>query len=118
MSAETELRALLLAAPAVAALVGTRISADRIEQGAARPFVMFSRAATTPFATIDGALLVSQVQLEVQCWADTRAGADAVALAVAAAVRGTGLHAVTAQSAAYDPELDLEAATLSVDWWD
>ena len=118
MSAETDLRTLLLATTAVTALVGTRVAADRIEQGSTRPFVVFSRTGTTPYETIDKQLLASQVALDVQCWADTRAQADAVANAVAAAVRGTPTQMVLQRSSAYDSELDLEATMLSVEWWE
>ena len=117
MSAETELRALLLAATAVTALIGNRIASDRIEQGTARPFVMFTRTATTPYVTIDGQVLASQAQLEIQCWADSRAQADAVGEAVTAAIRASTTQTVTGQSAAYDGELDLESTLLTVEWW-
>ena len=117
MSAESDLRALLIAAPAVTTLVGQRISADRIEQGTARPFVMFTRTATTPYVTIDGQVLASQAQLDIQCWADSRAQADAVGAAVTAAIRATTTQTVTGQSAAYDGELDLESTLLTVEWW-
>ena len=57
MSAVTDLRALLLADTAVAALVGTRISADRITQGSGRPFIVFGRTATVREKTLDGTVV-------------------------------------------------------------
>lgn len=118
MSAETALRAALLADAAVAALVSTRIAADRIEQGAVRPFVVFTRTASTPYGSIDGTVHKTQVTLDVQCWADTRISADAVADAVTAAVRGVVTQAVTGRASGYDGELDLEASILTVEWWE
>jgi len=118
MSAETSLRALLLAAPAVTALISGRIASDRIEQGTPRPFVMFTRTGTTPYTTIDGQVMAVQAQLEIQCWADSRAQADAVALAVTNAIRATTTQTVSGQSAAYDGELDLESTLLTVEWWE
>lgn len=118
MSAETDFRAALIADGAVSALVGTRIATDRIEQGAARPFVVFSRAATLPITDVAGTLLISQVTLDVQCWADTRLQADAVADAVSDAVRSITTQQVTERSSVYDADLDMEGVQLTVEWWD
>ena len=117
MSAETDLRALLLTVPAVTALIGSRIASDRIEQGTARPFVMYTRTGTVPYTTIDGQVMATQALIEIQCWADSRAQADAVAEAVTTAIRATTTQTVTGQSAAYDGELDLESTLLTVEWW-
>lgn len=117
MSAETDLRALLLSTTAVTNLIGTRIASDRIEQGTARPFVMFTRTGTVPYTTIDGQVLATQALLEIQCWADSRAQADAVGEAVTAAIRGTTTQTVSGQAAAYDGDLDLESTLLTVEWW-
>jgi len=46
MTAATDLRALLVADGALSALVGTRIRANRAEQGDTRPFVVFTRVDT------------------------------------------------------------------------
>jgi hypothetical protein len=118
MSAETDLRALLVASAGVTALVGTRIAADRMEQGSARPFVVFARSASEPLQCLDGSVLKTLVTLDVQCWADTRASAEAVADAVTAAVRGVLTQTVPARAALFEPELDLEASVLTVQWWE
>jgi hypothetical protein len=116
MSFESDLRTLLLAAPAVTALVSTRIAADRIEQGAIRPFIVFTRSATERSQTLNGGVESVRATFDVQCWADTRQAADAVADAVVAALVAANQVVIT-QDAAYDAELDLEASVLSVDWW-
>lgn len=118
MSAETELRALLVADSAVAALVATRVSADRAEQGAAMPFVVFARAATQPVQYLDGSVPISQVNLDVQCWAKTRAGADALADAVTSAIRGVPPQSVPGRAGVYDSDLDAHGTLLNVNWWD
>ena len=118
MSAETDLRALLVGNAGVAGLVGTRVAADRIEQTAGRPFVVFSRTGSEPQLCLDGAVLKTRVTLDVQAWADTRASASAVADAVIAAVRGATSQTVVDMSSAYDADLDLEAALLTVQWWE
>jgi len=116
MSFESDLHALLLASPAVTALVGNRIAADRIEQGAARPFVIYTRSATDRTRTLAGGLVSARATFDVQCWADTRLAAEAVAEAVTGAIEAAS-QVVNTQESAYDGDLDLEAAMLSVDWW-
>lgn len=118
MSAETALRALLVADSAVAALVSGRIAADRIDQDKARPFIVYSRTASLPFTTIEGTVLATQVSIDVECWADTRLGADSVADAVTAAVRGVPTQTVQGRSSGYEPNLDLELVVLNVEWWE
>lgn len=117
MSAEADLRALLVAAPAVTDLVGQRIAADRIEQGSARPFVVFTRTATERSKGLDGSVHGVLVTFDLQCWADTRLAANAVADAVQATVE-QAYHTVENRSSGYDPELDLECTPLIVQWWE
>lgn len=116
MSAETELYALLSGAAPVIALAGSRISADRIEQGTARPFIVFSRVGTEAFGGLSGEIFDTRVTLEVQAWADTRAQAESLADAINAAIVAAD-HFVTGRSSGYDGELDLEATILTVEWW-
>lgn len=117
MSAETDLRALLLAAPAVTTLVAQRIAADRIEQGAARPFVVFTRTGTERTKGLDGTAHGVQVTFSLQCWADTRLAAEATADAVEAVLEAA-FHTVADRNTGYDPDLDLEAATFVIQWWE
>lgn len=116
MSFESDLQALLLAAPGVTALVGTRIVADRVEQGAARPFIIYTRSGTERTRTLDGGLASVRATFDVQCWADSRLTAEAVAAAVTAAMESAGQD-ITTQESAFDGDLDLEAAFITVDWW-
>lgn len=117
MSAESDLRTLLLAAPAVTALVGSRIAADRIEQGSARPFIVFTRSATERTKGLDGTVHGVLVTIELQCWADTRAAAEAVAEVVQSTIE-QAFHTVEGRSSGYDAELDLECAPLIIQWWE
>lgn len=117
MSAEIELRALLIAAPAVTTLVSQRIAVDRIEQGSARPFVVFTRTGTERTKGLDGTVHAVLITFSLQCWADTSAAAEAVADAVEGVLEAA-FHTVADRNTAYDPELDLEAATFVVQWWE
>lgn len=118
MSAETDLRALLVADAPTAALVGTRVASDRMEQAAARPFIVFARSGSLPQQCLDGAVLKTLVTFDVQAWADTRLSADAVADAVTAAVRGVTSQTIVDRTSNYDSDLDLEASILTVQWWE
>lgn len=116
MSAITDLRALLAADTAVAALVGTRISADRAEQGTALPMIVFS-GQCEPLLTLAGPTGVGLWTFEIQCWATTRASAEAVADAVAAACDGAHQY-VQSRAPGFDQDTDLECAIVTVQWWD
>lgn len=116
MSASTDLRALLAGNAGVAALVGTRISSDRMEQGGALPAIVFSGQAD-PVLTLAGTATDTPWTFEVQCWATTRASAEAVADAVQTACNAAH-QTVTGRAGGYDGDLDLEVAILTVSWWD
>lgn len=122
MNAETEFRAACVdtgtaSGAALYALVNTKVAADRIEQGTARPFVVFTRVDTERFYGLEGTLHGSKAVLEVQCWADTRDGAEAVADAVEA-VCAAQEQFVIRRTAGYDGDMDLEATLLTVEWWE
>lgn len=118
MSAEASLQTLLAAAAAVTALAAGRIAQDRAEQGWPAPFVIYSRTDTDKQTTLDGAVIAAKVTLDLQCWADTREAADALADACEAAIDGGADGSVTGRATAYDSDLDLEATTLVVEWWE
>lgn len=125
MSAESDLQTLLVNDSAVrtalgvatAALAGKRIAADRIEQGTARPFAVYTKTQTDNFEGLDGTVHATKVTLELQLWADTRLEAEALADACEAAIRGAD-QAITGRSTGYDGELDLEASLLTLEWWE
>lgn len=117
MSLDTDLRAALVGNEGITALVGTRIVADRMEEGAARPFIIYSRESTQYETTLDGTVLAERATFDVQCWADTRASAEAVANAVRV-VLDAGQRPILSRVSGYDADLDLEATLLSVEWWD
>lgn len=117
MSADTDLRAGLAGNAGIAALVGSRIVADRMEQGVARPFITYSTTSTEYQHTLDGSVMGARIVFDVQVWADTRLSAEAVANAVNAYALANQ-RPVLSRSSGYDPELDLEASILSIEWLD
>lgn len=117
MSFEADLKALLLADGPLVAKVVDRVSADRIEQGALRPFVVYSRVNTEYAGTLLGPSLAEKGVFEIQVWADTRIAVEAVADDIERILIADA-RAVTGRSSGYDAELDLEATIITVDWWD
>ena len=119
MSVETSFRALLAGYAPLTSLVGTRIALNAVPEGGAAPVVVFSTTHDRTFG-LDRVLAVDRCTIEVQCWAETAAGADAVADAVIAAVAtasATAGASVQARSTTFDPDLGLDATVLIVEWW-
>lgn len=119
MSIETDFRALLAGHAGLTALVGTRIALNAVPPGMARPLVVFTAAHDLTHNLL-GQAVADTCSLAVQCWADTAAAADAVADQVAAAVAAAPSDAgavVLDRATGYDPDLDLHATVLTVEWW-
>lgn len=116
MSAESMLYSILSSAPSVASLVGSgasaRIYPDAMPEGIAYPVVVFSRTGTQPITTIDGVKHGEFATLSLQCWALTRAAADALADAVEAELLSAG-ELPDAREGAFDPEAGLFATTMT-----
>lgn len=122
MSAEADFRAVLLAASGVTALVGTRVALNAVPQDVALPYIVFS-ATHTPQQELGGPA-EDQTTLNVECWAADALGAIALADAVEAAIEAYddtapgGLSVtVLERTNAYDPDLQLDGVTLTVEWW-
>ena len=116
MSASTDLRALLLADATLVGLVSQRISADRIEQNAIRPFVVFARTAHARDKTLDGTVVSDMSTFDVQVWADTRAACESVAEAIRRVIEAADMDVANSADLS-DPDLDWEGESLTVDWW-
>lgn len=116
MSTHTDLRALLLADPVIASLIGTRISADRVEQAFVRPFVVYRRAARVREKTLNGTVVSDLHTFDVQVWADTRASCQAVAEAIQRVIEAANHDASNSEDIS-DPDLGLQAESITVEWW-
>jgi hypothetical protein len=119
MSVESDLVAELLTHVPLATLVGTRISPDKVVQGAARPYIVYI-VKREPMATIDGNVRSTRYMFSMQCWADTRdvaeSVADALGTALAACVRDDGIPVDTRETLA-EHELDLEGTEIAFEFW-
>ncbi len=116
MSAETDLQALLEGAAGVAALVGDRIAQNAIDQGQAVPYIVYT-SQHTPDYGLNNALLATNVQFRIECWAATAVAADAIADAVRAALLAEGV-VCTSRVTGHSPETALDATILVADWWE
>ncbi len=119
MSVEDDMRADLLAHAPLVALV-TKIAPDKVEQGQARPFIVYL-VEREPIYGLE-TLATTRYEFTFQCWGDTRAQAEAVAdaleaaLALATTVDPSGIPTET-RSTAFDPDTGLEAVNVTVDVW-
>ena len=119
MSVETDFRALLAGYSSLSALVSTRIAQDAVPEGSVFPLVVFACRHDRTLG-LNNTLLGDTCTLSVQCWADTGAGAAAVADAVVAAVATAPAAAgavVLDRASTFDPDLGADGVQLTVEWW-
>ncbi len=118
MTIEADFRATLAAHAPLTALVGSRIALNAID-APGMPCVVFAASHDRTIG-LNNTLLADQCAIEVQCWADTAAGADAVADAVIAAVATASAAAgacVLSRASSFDAELGIDSTVLAVEWW-
>ena len=65
-------RDLILSDSEIVALVGNRVSADRMPQGQPVPAIVFYGVSTIAFDCLGGAVGLDQTRLQFECYADTR----------------------------------------------
>lgn len=83
---EADLRTRLLAAAAVAALVGGRVSWVERPRTGGLPAITLTMAVDGSFYTHDGSDPLRSPRVQVDCWAGTHLGASQLASAVTAAL--------------------------------
>lgn len=121
MSAEADLRALLLAhAPLLSAVPATKIAIDKVEAGTAPPYIAFTLQNHAPQHGLDNTLLGQTDTIDVQCVGGSpdlagRTTAITVRELVKAALIAGG-YVWAGTTAAYDDEQDLEVEVVTVDW--
>lgn len=117
MSIESQLRTALAAyAPLVAVVPPARISIDAAAQGASRPYIAFSKQSETIERGLDGIVHHQQARIDIQCIGKDREQALAVAGLVRVALDAAGQPS-DGGGAGYDPDNDIEAEVVTVDWW-
>lgn len=124
MSAESDLRALLIGNAALLAGLGTvsgitadkRICIDAVPQGFARPYIVFTKQSGEDELGTDNTLLAELATIDIQCVGTTRQNAIAVRDLVRAALRAAGVPS-DRNAAGYDAENDLEVEVVTIDWY-
>lgn len=116
MSIETDFRSALVAHAPLTALVDDGIAQEAAPSVETLPLVVYSVLVDRSLG-LDGTLHARRAGIDVQCWADTAAGARAVADAIVGAVATVPDKAVvTSDRGTYDPELKLYGQILTVVW--
>lgn len=120
MSVESDLVASLLAYAPLAALIGTRLSPDKVLDKTARPFIVYT-VRREPLHTLDNVRRSTLYEFNLQVWADTRASADDVADALEAALAASALEEggipVDERQTISEPDLDFEGNEVSFTLW-
>jgi len=107
----------LLASAAVFALVGTRIYRHgRAPQNVDAPYVTWSVITGTPENQLSGTPPVDRQTLQIDCWALTDTGVEALAVAVRDAIEPYA-HMTGMPVDQREVETKLWRMALQVDWW-
>lgn len=124
MSAESQLRDVLVADAALLAGLGTvsgktaqqRICIDAVPQDFPCPYIVFSKQSTGDELGCDNTLLAELATIDVQCVGTNRSNAIAIRDLVRAALRNAGTPSDRG-SAGFDAENGLEVEVVTVDWY-
>lgn len=107
MSLETELRARLAADAGVSALVAARIYPLRLPQTPVYPALTYRRVSGLGVHNLSGAAGRGRSRIQVDCWAETYLGAQALAAAARASLDGFNGTLVTLRAVIFrENELD------------
>lgn len=87
MSVPSHLRAYLLAGGGLAALVGSRVYPDALPQAVDLPAVVYYVVSTTHKPSLGGIVEIDRVTIQLDSYASTRAGADALSAAIEARMK-------------------------------
>lgn len=85
---EDAIRAVLLADPAVAALVGTRVSPLKLPQGGSLPAIVYQRVSTVPLLGLEAPGGPTRSRVQLSLWAATFDQARSLGVAVRDALQG------------------------------
>jgi len=116
---EIDLRAAMIAAPAVTALVGQRIAAGILPEGELRPYVTYSLVTGERIPSMSDSGLMRHARMQVNCWSQSYSEAKQIALAVQSAIEASALFEVVfiGDQDLYDPETNLFYMVLDYSVW-
>lgn len=117
MSFEQEIGEALAAHAPLMALVGDEgLCLDEVPAEQPRPYVVYAKQNARVERGLDGSAHTEMARFDIQCVGETRAQTLALAAHVRAALEAAG-QPPEDFGAGYDPDNDIEAETVSVDWW-
>lgn len=98
---------------------GARVYPSIAAQGAALPYIVYTRVSTTPINALDGHSGLDSVRIQIDCYASTKPRAAALARQVRTLMGGASFKALP-QNEFDDYEADTEKFRHSVDFtcWD
>lgn len=116
---EVDVRAALIAAPAVTALVGQRIAAGIMPEGTVRPYVTYSLVAGERIPSMTDSGLLRHARIQLNCFAVTYAAAKQIALAVQTTIEASALFDVVLidDQDLYDAETNLFYVVIQYSVW-
>jgi hypothetical protein len=116
---EVDLRAAMIAASAVTALVGQRIAAGILPEGEVRPYVTYSLVTGERIPSMTDSGLMRHARMQVNCWSPSYSEAKQIALAVQTAIEASALFEVVfiSDQDLYDPETNLFYMVLDYSVW-
>jgi hypothetical protein len=116
---EIDLRAAMIAAPAVTALVGQRIAAGILPEGELRPYVTYALVTGERIPSMTDSGLMRHARMQVNCWSQSYSEAKQIALAVQSAIEASALFEVVfiGDQDLYDPETNLFYMVLDYSVW-
>lgn len=116
---ESDLRAVLLAAAPVSALVGTRVAAMLTPEGDPPPYVVYQVISAERFGSMSAPGTLRNARVQVTSWARTYAEAKALSLAVADAIEGAAQFAAvqSGENDLFDASAKLYAVALDYSLW-
>ncbi|RZI79483.1 MAG: DUF3168 domain-containing protein [Rubrivivax sp.] len=115
-SIEVDLRAALLASPTLVALVSGRVCIDEVPEDAPRPYIVFAKQSGNVDRGLDGKVHHETARIDIQCVGESRSQGIQLADLVREALEAVD-QPPDDFAAGYDPENDIEAEVVSVDWW-
>lgn len=109
----------LIAAPALTALISTRVYPLVLPEGCARPAIVIQKISTDGFNSLDGANDLEYPRFQFSCYGESYSSAVSVALQLKEAVKGSALlkEYLSSERDDYEPETKLFRRTVDFMIW-
>lgn len=116
---ESDVHAVLIAAPAVTAIVGQRVAAGVLPEGELRPYITYSLVSGERIGSMTDSGLMRHARIQLNCWSPNYGVSKQLALAVQAAIEASAVFDVVflGDQDLYDPETKLFYTVLDYSVW-